>query len=425
MFLSGTSARRAAWRRQECLRHVAFGAVAVLPWIALAGPVNVVRVVDHLPMGAFADGSVSYRAEVQAAIDAAPAGGAVIEFPAITLRADEAGWRLRSGLTLRMHGTTFVLGTNCAADGAVFHAADVRDLTLEGGRIVGRNDVWPDGVNIRGVHITGASANVRIRDMSFRDLSSNGIGIFGDTNRFARDVWIEDVVVENCCKRYPDYLSGEKSEKGSVREDQGDVALYHVEDFVVRGCRFERSRSDGTHFYRCRNGQISDNRIYRAKMGGYFLETCDNVVGRGNIMIGNGSRGTTIERGSVDCVFADNVVRASGREGLWAPDCVGLVVTGNLFDRNGLKPNGPEPRFIWNANITINEDVKAPSNSPAHSYLVAGNQIHTGTNQIAAIRVDATTNTHAIVIRDNQLLGENTRILVEGTNAAEVKLDGN
>jgi polygalacturonase len=420
-----TTARRAAWRRQDCLRCVALGVLALAPRISPAGSATIVRVADHLPAGAVEDGSVAYRAEVQAAIDAAAARGAVLEFPPVVLLADEAGWRLSSGLTVRMHGTTFVLGTNCARDGAVFHAPDVRDLTMIGGRIIGRNDAWRDGVNIRGVHITGAASNVRIRDMHFRDLSSNGIGLFGDTNRFIRDVWIEDVVVENCCKRYPDYLSGEKSEAGSVREDQGDVALYFVEDFVVRGCRFERSRSDGTHFYRCRNGQITDNRIYRAKMGGYFLETCENVVGHGNIVIENGSRGATIERGSVDCVFADNVVRLSGREGLWAPDCIGLVVTGNVFDRNGLKPNGPEARFIWNANITINEAYKEPFDSPTRDYLVAGNQIRTGTNQIAAIRVDATTNTHAIVIRGNQLLGENTRILVEGPRAAGVTLEGN
>ena len=225
MSLPLTWTGEAAWRRHSCLRHVAFGTLAVLPWLAPAAPPDVVRVADHLPPDAVAAGSVACRSAVQAAIDAAAVRGAVLEFPPIQIAASEAGWRLHSGLTVRMHGTTFVLGTNCAADGAVFHAQDVRDLTLEGGRIVGRNDAWPDGVNIRGVHITGASSNVRIRDMHFHDLSSNGIGVFGATNRPIRDVWIENVVVENCCKRYPDYLSGEKSEKGSVREDQGDVAL--------------------------------------------------------------------------------------------------------------------------------------------------------------------------------------------------------
>ncbi len=307
-------------------------------------------------------------------------------------------------------------GAGAAADGAVFHGQDVTDIVLDGGTIVGHNESWADGVNVRGVHVTGRSANVIIRGMRMRDLSSNGIGLFGDEQQYARDVWVRDVVIENCCNRYPDYLSGEKGEKGSQREDQGLVAFYFVEDFVVAGCRLEQSRSDGTHFYRCRRGQISDNRIYRAKMGGYFVETCDDVIGRGNVMLENGSRGVTIERGSRDCIFADNVVRASGREGLWAPDCVGLVVTGNVFDRNGRKPNGDKPRYVWNANVTINDSHGDPSESPMRDYVVSNNLIYTTADQIAAIRVDALEATEAIVLAGNVLRGENRKILLQGPN---------
>ncbi len=330
-----------------------------------------------------------------------------------------------SGLTLDLRSATFQLAENCDADGAAFTGQDVTDVRLIGGRIVGRNDVWKDGVNIRGVCILGKSARIRIRETRFENLSSNGIGLFGSASQLIHDVWVEDVIVENCCKRYADYLSGEKSETGSQREDQGDVAFYYVQDFVVRGCRFERSRSDGTHFYRSGNGQITDNRIYQAKMGGYFLEECTDVVGRGNVILNNGSRGTTIERGSKNCVFADNVVRESGREGLWAPDCEGLVVTGNVFDRNGRKPNGPERRHIWNANITINEAFKDPSNSPTRDYLVSNNLIRTSGNQIAAIRVDAVSGTQDIVISNNTLVGENRSILVEGPESNQVTTTNN
>ena len=155
-------------------------------------------------------------------------------------------------------------------------------------------------------------------------------------------------------------------------------------------------------------------------MGGYFLEECTDVVGRGNVILNNGSRGTTIERGSKNCVFADNVVRESGREGLWAPDCEGLVVTGNVFDRNGRKPNGPERRHIWNANITINEAFKDPSNSPTRDYVVSNNLIRTSGNQIAAIRVDAVAGTQDIMISNNTLVGDNRRILIEGLEANQV-----
>jgi nitrous oxidase accessory protein NosD len=380
------------------------------------------KVAEFLPNDFSLDASVSYDLEIQRAIDQAATQGASLEFPAMTIAARETGWRLHSGSILLMRGATFQLSAECAEDGAVFHGHDVTDVTLIGGTVLGRNDVWKDGVNIRGVRITGKSARIRIHDMSFRDLSSNGVGLFGSADHYISDVWVRDVTVENCCKRYPDYLSGEKVEPNSVREDQGDVAFYYIEDFVVDGCRFERSRSDGTHFYRCRNGQITNNRIYRAKMGGYFIETCEAVIGKGNIMWENGSRGATIERGCVNCVFSDNVVRLSGREGLWAPDCIGLVVTGNLFDRNGRKQNRP-PRYVWNANITIDNQRGDPSNSPTRDYLITDNLIYTTDSQIAAIRVDATDDTRDIVIRGNLLLGENRRVLIQGSNVSEVHCD--
>lgn len=383
--------------------------------------VSTVDVADFLPKNYVRDGTVSYQDRIQTAIDEAARTSAPLVFPAITYAVTEKGWQLRSGVTLRMHGAVFRLGAECREDGAMFHGRDVTGVTLIGGEVVGRNDVWQDGVNIRGVLITGRSDRIRIHQMHMRDLSSNGIGIFGDADNPIRDVWVQDVIVENCCKRYADYLSGEKGEPGSQREDQGDIACYYVEDFVVRGCRFEGSRSDATHFYRCRRGHITDNRIYKAKMGGYFVETCENVIGRGNVILDNGSRGATIERGSTNCVFADNVVSHSGREGLWAPDCLGLVVTGNVFTRNGRKPNGPERRYIWNANITINEAEGDPTHSPTNNYLVSDNLIETTPSQIAAVRVDATDQTHDIVIQDNLFVGDNRRLLIEGPHRSEVQ----
>lgn len=384
-----------------------------------------ISVRTFLPTNHVSDGTEIYRAEIQDAIDQAAGSGQTLRFPAITFGIDQQGWQLRSNLTIDMRGATIRLADACSSDGAVFRGTDVSGVTIIGGRIVGQNDIWPDGVNIRGFEFAGKSSEIRLRELHVRDLSSNAIGLFGTADAMIRDVWIEDIIVDNCCKRYADYLSGEKPEAGSVREDQGDVAFYFVENFVVRGCRFERSRSDGTHFYRSSHGQITDNRILRAKMGGYFLEQCDAVVGRGNVIVGNGSRGATIERGSTDCIFADNIVRRSGREGLWAPDCIGLVVTGNVFDQNGRKPNGPIPRYRWNANITINQAIKDPSNSPTRDYLISDNILRTTDQQIAAVRVDAVKDTQNIYLRGNILIGENARMMVEGVAADEVHVTDN
>lgn len=394
-----------------------------------AGPhAPVLALEAFLPENYVRDGSLSYQVEIQRALDTAAERGQALRFPRATFAVDERGWRLHSQCELIMTGATFRVSADAGQDGAVFSGESVSHVTLTGGEIVGRNDVWGDGVNIRGVHMTGVSSDIAISGMRIREMSSNGIGIFGTAESPIRDVRIRDVIIDHCCNRYPDYLSGEKWEQGSVREDQGLIACYHVDDFVVHGCRLVNSRSDGTHFDHCRRGHITDNQISRAKMGGYFLESCDEVIGRGNLMRENGSRGTTIERGSKNCVFADNVVVLSGREGLWAPDCFGLVVSGNVFDRNGRKPNGEKSQHIWNANITINEARGDPANSPTRDYLISQNLIRSTSSQIAAIRIDATAEgettqgTSNIVLSGNVLTGENQDILIEGPRRDTVRL---
>ena len=151
-------------------------------------------------------------------------------------------------------------------------------------------------------------------------------------------------------------------------------------------------------------------------MGGYFLETCESVIGRGNIMLENGSRGVTIERGSLNCIFSDNIVRQSGREGLWAPDCIGLVVTNNIFEFNGRKPNGPEKRFIWNANITINEATRDPTNTPTRDYLISGNIITSSTSQPSqpSASIRPLPESKGLSSRGMFLLGENKTLHIEG-----------
>lgn len=391
----------------------------------MPGAARALSVAEVLPKDFVKDGSVSYQQELQRAIDLAAERGEPLVFPAITYLVDERGLQLHSGMTLQMDGAVFNLSLQCQADGTVFQGRDVTNLTLIGGTIIGHNTNWGDGINIRGVYITGRSERIRIRDMAMRDLSSNGIGIFGTSNDIIRDVWVRDVIVENCCNRYPDYLSKEKGEKGSSREDQGSIACYFVEDFYVGGCRFERSRSDGTHFFRCNRGQFIGNRVYAAKMGGYFIEGCNDVVAQGNVISENGSRGVTIERGCLRSVFTGNTVSLSGREGVWAPNCIGLVIADNVFDRNGRKPNGEGKRFTWNANLTLNEAFNDPSGCPTQDYMVTGNVIYSTTNQVAAIRVDATERTSGIVVRNNLLRGENCTIQLEGPRQAEVVLDKN
>ena len=128
-------------------------------------------------------------------------------FPPMTYRLDESGLRARSGLTLSMYGAVLELDEHRSKDGAAFVGRDVSRVRFLGGEIAGRNDAWGDGVNVRGIHLTGRIADIRIRDVTIRGLSSNGVGVFGSKEHPARDVWVTDCVIEDCCNRYGDYLS--------------------------------------------------------------------------------------------------------------------------------------------------------------------------------------------------------------------------
>lgn len=379
-------------------------------------------VVEFLPQHYVRDGSVNYQKQLQAAIDTALSRHSNLLFPPMHYQVNESGLRVGSHLTLFMYGAVFQLDGDRKKDGQVFFGKDVHDANFFGGEIVGQRDEWPTGVNIRGIYLTGKLQNIRIRDMTIRNLSSNGIGIFSKVENPARDIWVTDVVVENCCNHYGDYLSDRPgTEKGSVREDQGSVAFYYVNDFIVQGCRFQKSQSDGTHFYKCQRGQFVQNKVYDSQMGGYFLEGCTEVTASNNVIRHNGSRGVTIERGSQNCTLVNNIVETSGREGLWAPNCTGLIVSGNLFDHNGRKPNGAKSNQVWNATITINGD---SAHSPPRDYLICNNILYSTKSQIAAVRADAAVSS-GIIIKNNILKGGNERVLIENDDGQSVVVKGN
>ena len=198
-----------------------------------AAAAGVLSLADFLPAGYVTDGSVCYQREIEQAVDTAAAQHRQLLVPPMTYRVDETGIQLHWASRMQMYGAVLVLDADRRSDGAVFVGHNVRDVTLAGGEIVGRNDRWPEGVNIRGVRITGTSARIRIQDIWMRDLSSNGIGVFGDESESVRDVTVQDVIVENCCNRYPEYLSQEKWEQGSTREDQGLIGNHFAEPAVT------------------------------------------------------------------------------------------------------------------------------------------------------------------------------------------------
>lgn len=379
-----------------------------------ARPMNVTR---YLPEGYAQDGSVSYQKALQEALDQSPEGATLVFPPSIYRLESPKGLRVPSNRKLVLDGATFMLAAEMSGDGEAFLLDNVSEVTIEGGTIIGRRDVWPDSVNVAGIRVRGSGSHIRIQGTRFYDLSSNAIGIFGDSiDQPIRHVWIEDIVAENCCNVYHDYLSESRGPaEGSVREDQGAICFYNVFDFVVRGCYLDGSRSDGTHFKSCRNGQITDNQILNSQMGGFFLEGCQNIVARGNIMRNNGSRGCTIERDSTDCILSNNIVERSGREGLWAPDVARVVVSGNIFRENGVKDDGEK-----DSEIRINDEARYPT-VPA-DIRIEGNIFQTLETSNGVIQINAGSGP-GIVISNNSFAGPVRNLILESN--FEVALHGN
>ncbi|HNZ18784.1 MAG TPA: right-handed parallel beta-helix repeat-containing protein [Candidatus Hydrogenedentes bacterium] len=380
-----------------------------------------IAVKAFLPPGFVTDGSQGYLPQLQQALDAAGDTGGTVVFPAMTYRLDRAeGLRVRSNTTLILHGARFVFTDDLAGDGQAFRGDDVRNVRVEGGMVIGQRGSWDPGTNIAGLRLYGDCGNIHIAGMRFEDLSSNGIGILGaDAKHPVEDVWIRDVVTRNCCNYYGDYLADVVGPaKGSDRTDQGNIALYHVERWVVEGCDLDGSQSDGTHFYHAHHGRFVHNRVTRSRMGGYFLEGCNYVLASDNLIAENGSRGVTIERDSTFCTLVGNVVEHSGREGLWAPDVMGIVVANNIFSENGRKDD-----IGRDCEIRIDNDDEYATQT--RDIRVTENLFYVSAHQAAAVLI--TENVRGCIVRGNSFRGAagGAHVAVDESSRAACVVEGN
>lgn len=398
-----------------CLHYRSIVCLATL--FAVLNPVGgAIQVSGHLPQDFKRDGSVSYRVAFQQAIDASEPGDTVTFPPGRYLLDNAQGLRIPAGRTIDLTGVTIELAVDLSEDGQAFLVEDAAQVSFRNGTILGHRETWPEQVNIAGIRATGASHHLRVSGMSFIDLSSNGVGVFGTEEAPIKNVWITDIFAENCCNIYYDYLAEKRGPaKGSVREDQGSICFYFVEDFVVRGNYLDRSRSDGTHFMGCKNGQISDNQILNSTMGGFFLERCHNVLASGNIMRNNGSRGCTIERNSTSCILSDNIVERSGREGLWAPDVSEILVSNNIFRENGQKDDADK-----DSEIRIN-DMEKFEVQPGN-IRIEGNIFTTTDHCNGVIQVNENAG-EGIVIQNNTFGGPVRHLLIDPS--VTISVDGN
>ena len=363
-------------------------------------------VADRVPIGPFdPEASADHQRMLQEAFDAAGSGHHVfVVVPGAYSFTDPKGVRLPGDCIVILQGARFVWAKDVSEDGQTFLLDGVSNVAIEGGEIIGRRDVWDPGVNVAGLRATGDCHGIQITDLTCRDLTSNAFGFFGKEDAPMSGVTLVRVRGTNCCNYYGDYLSERTGPApGSVREDQGTVAMYHVNDWLVDGCWFEGSRSDGTHFYHSHRGRFVNSVVRGSQMGGYFLEGCEDVIAANNHIDRNGSRGCTIERNSRNCLLANNIVSDSGREGLWAPDVEGILVQNNIFRTNGRKDDADK-----DCEIRIDEGEKFEVQT--RDIRVEGNIFYTTVEQSAAVLLtDGVTD---VAVQDNTFRGEAQAVLV-------------
>ena len=354
-----------------------------------------------IAIGPFAEQDAARHQEwIQQQLDKAPAGYRTYIFaPGEYAITNPRGLSIPGGSTVVMTGARFVCAENLKEDGQCFLIDNASNVTFRGGEIIGRRDSWDGGTNIAGIRISGDVHDITIAGTTFSNLTSNAVGVFGASDeKPIRNITLLNVTGINCCNYYGDYLSESTGPApGSDRKDQGTVALYHVDGWLVDGCRFEKSQSDGTHFYHSHNGRFVNSVVADSQMGGYFLEGCEQVLASGNLILRNGSRGVTIERDSRFCTLTNNLVAESGREGLWAPDVAGILVNSNIFRTNGRKDDKER-------DCEIRLDNSSKYKTTTSNIRIEGNLFQTDAHQTAAIYMGETVKD--VAIKDNTFSGE-------------------
>ncbi len=325
--------------------------------------------------------AASHQQWIQQSLDAASGSPHIFLFaPGEYAITDPRGLRVPNGAKLVMEGACFVLSKDMQQDGQCFIVENASHVSFRGGKIIGQRNAWDPGTNLAGIRIHGQVNDIHISNIRFENLTSNAIGVFGESDEQPiRNVTIINVTGINCCNYYGDYLDAKAGPApNSHRRDQGTVAFYYVDGWLVDGCRFEHSQSDGTHFYHSHNGKFVNSVVADSQMGGYFLEGCRHVLAAENTILRNGSRGVTIERDSSFCTLNDNLIAYSGREGLWAPDVKCVIVTSNIFKENGQKDDAQK-----DCEIRIDDEERFLT-IPA-DILITGNIFYTKAHQTAAI----------------------------------------
>ncbi|RPE81653.1 right-handed parallel beta-helix repeat-containing protein [Vulcaniibacterium tengchongense] len=288
--------------------------------------------IDVRAHGARGDGVRDDTAAFQAAIDALPPDGGVVQVPAGDYLIDPVrGVQLRGRMHLQLAaGARLRARPNAAERAYVLNVEGVEQVEISGGEIVGERDrhlgtsgEWGHGIMIRG------STGVTVHDMRLSKCWGDGISIGGQSGRGrpvrpSRDVVIANVVCLGNRRqgltigrsRQVRVYDSEFSETYGtlpacgidVEPDAGDI----TEDVLIENCRARANQGAGIQLYK---------RVSRA-----IVRDCE--------IAGNRGYGIAVI-GAADCVLDGNHIRDNGLAGVGVrPGSRGIEIKGNRFAGN-------------------------------------------------------------------------------------------
>lgn len=265
--------------------------------------------------GAKGDATTDDTAAIQAAASAAAGGTLVFPEP-------DASYLLGSTVNLPSNirvicapGVTFKVSSGWANETAMFLIDGKTNVTFEGGVLNGQRTVHTNQ-QVYGIWVKAASSRIRIRNVEFKDISSNaGSTLGGDGFLLSRTSTNipDDVVVENC--RFVDC-------------DRQGLTVFAGKRVTIRDCRFTNGNTTAG-----RNGvDIEPISSVNDLVDQVLIEGCKFYSSFQGVTVGNNVQ-TTSQITILGCWF-NGLTHATNAAIVQGTNATGVVIDGCHFIDN-------------------------------------------------------------------------------------------
>ena len=363
------------------------GLLLSFSWNAAAAAGSTYNVKDY---GAVGNGSHDDAPAIQAAINAAAAGGTVY-VPAGTYKVgynaqgDNASVKLKSNITFQMaSGAEIKIATNGAQFYSILSITNVHDITVTGGTLTGDRDThtgttgewgcglavwngtnitidgvksrncWGDGFLVDGNNGT-TSQNVTVKNCTADNNRRQGLSICGtvEDNTFSNTLGTMpqggiDLEPWDAKQTVTEVTVSGNTFKGNGMGVTAGGTAGTVTGITVSGNTISSNVQFGFCIDSCKNFTISDNTITSNGGIGINILGCVGFTAKGNLVIANNGSGIRLSAGynssvvSSGCFVQDNKVTGNTSYG------VELLSgsTGNTVSGNNIWGNSAQPIFV-------------------------------------------------------------------------------